>query len=328
MDNRQFGPVTIIIPAWLRDAQDITWLEEAMSSAADQTLPCDVVIVENGSSFLPDIEGHHVSIIHSEKGLSRARNAGIRWAKTEFFFPLDANDWLPETAIQTAVRKMPATGFLYGATMLFNGARGSGDQHLYEAKPYDFSEVMKMVYFPNGALQRKTDWEKIGGYREDLPYLEDWDYWITAGEKGICGTAIPDLLYWYRQHGGIVQTYNKTQGWEETKRLIQSYHKDVYRGVFPPMCCGNRNIPPETPYVAPSSESLVPGADGMILIEYVGGNSGNMTWYGAATNTRYVAGGVTKRIYVDAADAVTGRRDALGLLELTDYGRPVFARVS
>lgn len=298
-----------------------------MESVLSQTVFVNCIIVENGSSFLHDISGD-ISIIHSEKGLSIARNAGIRASKTEFFFPLDANDWLPENAIEIAVKRMPEKGFLYGSTMLFNGARGSGDQHYYAAKPYDFNEVLKMVYFPNGALQRKADWEAIGGYREDLPFLEDWDYWITAGEKGICGTAIQDTLYWYRQHGGIVQTHNKTSKWEMVKKLIHEYHENTYKGIRTPMCCGNKSIAPATPYIPPAQSSLTPGENGMILIEYVGGNVGKASWY-VVTPARYVFGGIApnNRRLVDPRDAITGLRSNPGFLEMTQHGAPLFVRV-
>lgn len=319
--------MTVIIPAYLRDDQDLKWLLEALQSVMDQTVQCQCIIIENGSSFLEETYGWF-TICHSEKGLSKARNIGIYLCNTEFFFPLDANDWLPDNAIETVYNKRPAEGFVYGATMLFSGERGSGDQHFYEAKPYDFREVMKMVYFPNGALQRKADWEKVGGYREELPFLEDWDYWMTCGERGICGTAIPDTLYWYRQHAnGIVGTNKKSQEWEDVKKLIQSYHKDIYRGVFPPMCCGNK-APAPSEYVAPSMSSIVPGQDGMVLLKYIGGNAGSMTWYGPITNTRYRVNGTNSTFYVDARDLVTESRKNPGFLEITEGGYPIFQQVT
>jgi glycosyltransferase involved in cell wall biosynthesis len=276
--------------------------------------------------ILPNHDGA-ISIIHSAKGLSIARNAGIRACDTEYFFPLDANDWLPDNALMTLYNKRAAKGFTYGSTMLFSQARGMGDQHLFDAKPYDFREVMKMVYFPNGALQRKADWETAGGYREDLPFLEDWDYWITSGEKGICGTAIPDVTYWYRQHGGVVMEKNKSPEWEEVKKLIQSYHKDIYKGVFPPMCCGNKTKS-STPYIPPTIEMLTaPGSDGMVLIEYVGGNTGKMPWYGPVTGVRYTVGGSQKRLYIDIRDALTGSKAQPGFLEVVDHGNPLFKKV-
>ena len=320
-------PITVVIPAILKDEQDVEWLIEAVESVIDQTVSVECVIVENGSNLLQDIYDGNISIAHSAKGLSNARNVGISMSKTEYFFPLDANDWLPSDALETIYAKRADTGFTYGSTMLFKGERGQGDQYLYGAKPYDFREVMKMVYFPNGALQRRMDWEKIGGYRETLTMLEDWDYWMTAGELGICGTAIQDVIYWYRQHGGIVQANNKSAEWEQTKATIQSLHRDIYKGVFPPMCCGNKNKA-QAAYIPPTVDMLTaPGADGMTLIEYVGGNVGKMPWYGAVTGVRYEVGGAQKRFYIDARDALTGNRSNPGFLEIVDHGQPLFAAV-
>ena len=317
--------VTVIIPAFLRNAQDVIWLEECLESVFDQTVPCKAIVIENGSNYFPNLSGR-VSIIHSEPGLSKARNAGIAKCDTEFFFPLDCNDWIPENALEILLEKYPGKGFVYGSTMLFRSERGSGDQQFYKAKPYDFQEVMKMVYFPNGALQRKADWETIGGYREDLPFLEDWDYWMTAGERGICGTAIPDLIYWYRQHTGIVVTHKNTPEWNDVRKKIQSFHRDIYRGRYPEMCCGNKTI--QVPFVAPSLIApSAPGADGFILIEYIGGNVGSMRFWGPVSGTRYTAGGEYKQIYIDQRDAITGLKGKPGLLELHDHGNPLFKQV-
>jgi hypothetical protein len=94
------------------------------------------------------------------------------------------------------------------------------------------------------------------------------------------------------------------------------------------MCCGNKTKAAVTPpaYNAGAQPPLVPGADGMLLIEYVGGNAGKMSFYGAITKTRYVAGGSLKKIFIDVADAVTGIRANPGLLELADHGAPIFVR--
>lgn len=312
------------MPAFLKDTQDMGWMIEAIESVLAQTQICKLIIVENGSEFLPDMQGP-ITVIHCEKGLSRARNAGIRKSETEYFFPLDCNDFIVKGAIEALLKNMPIDkGFVYGSTVIFRNEPGSGDQYYYMAKPYSFQEVMKMVYFPNGALQRKKDWEAVGGYRESLMMLEDWDYWLTSGERGICGLAIQDEIYWYRQHAGIVGTNGKSPEWAQTMSLIRSYHQQIYKGVFPPMCCGNKNKSQDLPWSPPAQLINPPGADGMILIEYVGNNAGSSTWYGPVTRTRYVAGGSKKFLYIDPRDAFTGITKALGLLELSEHGHPLF----
>lgn len=316
------------MPAFLRDQQDMDWMVEAVKSVLDQTYYCRLIIIENGSEYLPDMVHEDpektlpISIIHCQKGLSRARNSGIRKSNTEYFFPLDCNDFIVPNAINTLQKKMPEKGFVYGATVIFRGDPAGNDKVYYPAKPYIFQELMKMVYFPNGALQRKKDWEAAGGYRESLVMLEDWDYWLTSGERGICGTAIPDEIYWYRRHDGITSN-NKSPEWMQTMSLIRSYHTQIYKGAYPPMCCGNR-VRVEVPWTPPAQILQQPGADGMILIEYVGKNAGSSSWYGPVSHIRYVAGGSKKKIYIDPRDAYTGNRKNLGLLELVEHGEAVF----
>jgi len=61
----------------------------------------------------------------------------------------------------------------------------------------------------------------------------------------------------------------------------------------------------------------LPGKDGMVVLEYVGGNYGIESWYGPVTAQRYQAGLSQPVIYVDA-------RDAPGLLAIIQGRRPVF----
>lgn len=92
------------------------------------------------------------------------------------------------------------------------------------------------------------------------------------------------------------------------------------------MCCGNK-ASAATPWVPPAVDALVPGGDGMILIEYLGGNVGKMPYYGPVTHTRYVVGGTQRQLYIDVRDAITNSRSNPGFLEMTDHGTQLFRQV-
>jgi hypothetical protein len=63
--------------------------------------------------------------------------------------------------------------------------------------------------------------------------------------------------------------------------------------------------------------SGLPGKTGFEILEYIGSSSSDMSWWGPVTKTRYVFGGTRRVGYVDA-------RDAAGLLQMGDNGRPNF----
>ena len=83
-------------------------------------------------------------------------------------------------------------------------------------------------------------------------------------------------------------------------------------------CCGRGSGNGSSSGAGSGSPSpLLPGRDGMILLEYVGTSAGDMTYYGSVSSSRYYAGGVHKRIFVD-------KRDAPGLLDMIEGRKPVF----
>lgn len=69
----------------------------------------------------------------------------------------------------------------------------------------------------------------------------------------------------------------------------------------------------------------LPGQEGMVILEYVGGNAGDETWVGPITKTIYVLGGVRQKGYVDKRDAHGDPSKRIkGMLAFRDRKRPVF----
>jgi hypothetical protein len=94
---------------------------------------------------------------------------------------------------------------------------------------------------------------------------------------------------------------------------------------MPDMCCGNKNTGMNNrSFGAHAPQVLVPGGEGTTLIEYFGGNAGDSTFFGAITKTRYKAGGITKKIYVDDADLQTYSSKNPGFLEMQNHGVNLF----
>lgn len=91
--------ISVIIPAHNADKT----IERAVLSAVRQIPDSEIIVVLNGCTDQTEAvaqrlaeEHPAVRILHSEKGVSRARNAGIRASEGEWMMFLDADDWFEE----------------------------------------------------------------------------------------------------------------------------------------------------------------------------------------------------------------------------------------
>ncbi len=112
--------ITVVIPAYNAAA----FIERAVDSVKAQSYQnWELVIVENGSEddtakvcekLCRENRDGRLRLFHSEKGVSRARNAGMAQAKGEWLCFLDADDVLTEDALCAYAKAIDTVGDLYG----------------------------------------------------------------------------------------------------------------------------------------------------------------------------------------------------------------------
>lgn len=320
--------ITVIIPAKIRNEKEAEWLRIAIMSVPKKVpfiLVNDHSAVEWGKiAKICEISKRNVYHLSDKTGLAAARNRAMAYVTTEFFFPLDADDFLAPNALDIALEKYPGNGFLYGSTVLFNDKNSS----VYKARPYDICKLLDAVYWPNGCLQKTENWKAINGWDETLNLYEDWDYWIRSYRAGIYGHPIEDILYHYRQNpNGIISTLKKNVEMTALARdIIQSKHHELFTGEDPMCNCGNKIKPSmlnkktgkvTTP--SPVSEEVIrlKASAGMVVLTYIGRNMAQ-SYYGKVTGTLYRFG-IGKNKYGYVAEA-----DVPGFLGIKENGRPIF----
>lgn len=194
--------VSIIIPCY----NDGKYLYEAIESALSQTYPSVEIVVINDASTDPltievlDYISHpRITVCHNPKNLhlSGARNKGISLAKGKYILPLDADDKIDESYVKKAVQIIEgdiSIGVVYCRANLFGLKDG-----LWDLPDYSFEHMLKGNIVFAASLFRKGDWEKIGGYSEDLKAgLEDYDFWLSILALGKEIYQIPEVLFHYR----------------------------------------------------------------------------------------------------------------------------------
>lgn len=320
--------ITVIVPAKIRNLQEAEWLKIALASVPSKY---PIVLVDDHSpvgwevvteTCGPFRKGVHVEHMPEGKtGLAATRNKAMEFVLTDFFFPLDADDYLMPDALQIAMDNYPGDGFLYGSTILFDDKKRS----TYLARPYDICKVLKAVYWPNGCLQQTANYRKIGGWDETLTVYEDWDYWLRSFEAGIYGHPIQDVLYAYRQNpGGIIHTLRFNSDMTARARvIIQSRHQKLYSGEDP-MCSGCGKKKPVDKNTAkalndPVDKSLIhlQASSGTVLLVFLGGGM-TRSYYGKETGTCYrFDDSKRRRGYV-------AEEDVPGLLAMAHNGKRLF----
>ena len=205
---------TVVIPCFNQEE----YLFEAVESVLNQTMPCEIIIVDDESDEpvenLWDDKDNVKLIRQKNKGLSGARNTGIKNAKTEYVLPLDADDMIKETFIEDTIGKGDVVSVMQ---------QEFGDSNTLWGIAEDFSlEAFKINNRANCCcLYKKEMWEKLGGYDENMKDgYEDWDFWIRAVKAGYGFVGVNKPLFLYRKHGHSMID----DAWKKHDKILEYIH--------------------------------------------------------------------------------------------------------
>lgn len=191
------------------------------SALAQQEVDVDVLIVDDAS---PDGSGDIAEALAAtdprirvhrnptNRGNIATYNLGFAQLEGKYVFLLSADDMLTPGALSRAVRLMeanPSVGFTYGSSIAFSDdppppARlqtrswlvWKGDDWLA-----DNCRRGTNVIVSSDAVVRRTVFEQVGGYREDLPHSGDHEWWMRAAQVADVGMVCGADQYYYRLHG-------------------------------------------------------------------------------------------------------------------------------
>ncbi len=287
--------VSIITPIRARHAAHVRWLDETVASVQGQTRDdWEMVIVDDhGKVPLPGYDDARVrmfSLAGNERGVSAARNEAARLARADLLLPLDADDKLALTAVASWLDAWKGSGILYSDVVMF----GKDFARAYLSPDYDFNTLLKATFMLVGCLHLKADWQRVGGWRDDMQGgLEDWEYWLALGELGVCGARVPEPLYWYRRQAGgrLARLKADPAKWHRAYNRMRELHIDSYNGRFPVGCCGGgRKVAGVVSRRQPLAKAPVVTGKTVLLI-YRGKRAGGFGVRGQPSNIRYTVPG-------------------------------------
>jgi glycosyltransferase involved in cell wall biosynthesis len=195
--------VTVIIP----NKNYTHYLDAAIESVREQTEPCDLIVIDYGST-----EPHSETTHWTDGTLSEARNIAVSKVNTPYILCLDADDTLEPKCVEKMLALASENTVVASDGRFFGDSRG-----VFIAASGDFTECNQIL---NCSLFPRELWIDVGGWDESLSGYEDWDFWLRAQKQGYTFKTIPESLVNIRAHGDSRNTEAKRNHEELVAKIL------------------------------------------------------------------------------------------------------------
>lgn len=185
--------VSIIIPTYNRKA----YLETAVDSVLKQTFSnFELIIIDDGSNDGTDSLANSLwqkderikYIYQSNKGVSSARNMGIKNARGELIGFLDSDDYWLEDKLEIQTEffdSHPECDICHTDEKWIKNGVFQKIPKKYQKEGGDiFEKALELCAIgPSTVLMKREIFDKIGLFDESLPACEDYDMWLRITAK-------------------------------------------------------------------------------------------------------------------------------------------------
>lgn len=209
------------------------FLLRAVKSVLENTLqPIDIIIVNDGGERVESEDFCYdgsiiIDVVNNQysKGGNVARNQGVRKAKGDIIFFLDDDDAFTPKSIESRFKYFEdsSVGLVYTGKQLVKS--DSLDQVYYVSKPKHEGILAKTLFEQGNIIGttscvalRKTTFEKVGGFDEELLALQDYDLWIRVARE--CEIK-------HDRESNIIYTVHNSN-----KQISADYQKYIQAGIY------------------------------------------------------------------------------------------------
>lgn len=240
-------PVASIIIPTFNQAPEV--LRAAVESALHQTVPVEVIVIDNGSD-----EGKGVLAICDELGSDNPRlrlaridenpghpwdaiNLGIQMMTTDHFCWLSSDDLLMPDKVERQLRFMADTG----ASASFHGYHVQTREGLSPVAvvPYQWRSDAEQRHVLSGGcaingltvMLHHRVFDTVGHFDPRFPITADWEFWNRVG-RAFRWHAMPDILATRREFDNASERY-ATDPEMRTKWIAEN---DMIRLKYAPRC--------------------------------------------------------------------------------------------
>lgn len=196
----------------------------------------EIVVVNDGSvdpftiRTLQQLENQGYIVVNQKnQGIGAARNNGILLSKGRYILPLDSDNKIRPEYISNSIKILdgnPNVGVVYGNSLFF------GEENKRNEVPeFRLIDLLFQNTIDACAVFRKSIWEKIGGYDEQMPIMgyEDWEFWIRVARDGWNFKHVNEVLFEYRvRDNSMIKNANQYNNQKIIRHYMIKKHSDMY----------------------------------------------------------------------------------------------------
>jgi glycosyltransferase involved in cell wall biosynthesis len=221
--------ITVLIPCFNHGRFLLESVERALGQDGG---PPQVIVVDDGSTdeetegALAELPNEVRLIRQANAGVAAARNAGFEKSDSELVLVVDADDRLTTDALDVLrppLEANPDVGYCYGLMKLIGA--WSGVLRFPDFDPYIL--LHRSIAGAQLGLVRRRCWEDAGGFDPAIHGYEDWDFCLSALEKGWRGLQINRVTHEYRKHERSGEEEHRRR-YRHIYRQLRAKHADLF----------------------------------------------------------------------------------------------------
>tara|TARA_B100000886_G_scaffold340197_1_gene308374 strand:- start:6126 stop:7007 length:882 start_codon:yes stop_codon:yes gene_type:complete len=232
MISENYKMISVIVPCFNSGKTIKRTINSIKNQSWDKK---EIILVNDGSNDKETLEilnsfknDSLVKLINQKnKGLSAARNKGVKFSKGDYLFFLDSDDWIEENALEELffnIQNERKSSYVFSDCFLEGESKGTRE------KIFNLFEQMFINQIPYSIFIPRKVFIENGFYDENMKLgYEDWELNIRLASKKVLGKSISKPLFHYNvSNSGMLiskSILNHIKIW----KYIKSKNKNFYK---------------------------------------------------------------------------------------------------
>lgn len=226
--------LSIIIPCF-NSENTLEWTLESIYKQNFQDW--EAIIVNDGSTDSTEAIAIHWAnkdkrfkyFAKQNEGLGKTRNFAIKKAQGIYILPLDSDNKVEQNYANEAInifKQFPEIGVVYGHAEYFGDRVG-----VWEVDDFNLEKLLIRNYIDACAIYKKSLWDLVGGYDEEMPYQghEDWEFWLALGVLNIKFHHLKKIVFkYYVSENSMIRSFSTAMSRSNQDYIVRKYNQIYY----------------------------------------------------------------------------------------------------